>query len=326
MSCGSNIVIVSEANDPSAERVVDLLRHMGIPIRTLVQREFPEFVSLTVCVDNAGGARVGFESTESWEFGPRDTIWLREIRNPVVHSRITDPRKRRMVENECYELLRGAYELSMSRWFPGRWGDVLAAERKLPQLRAAVSVGFEVPDTLVSTNPVEVIAFFRKHEGRIITKTLGQGMRWNIPEASRYTRLMSLREVKYIPDASLCPVIYQPYMEKRLEIRATVVGEQVFAVAIHSQVTGRTEHDWRRYDLQRTPHEVYELPADVAARCVALTKNLSLNYGAIDLILTPDGRYVFLEVNPGGQWLWLEDLTGIPISRAIANWLAFGHR
>src|SRR5439155_11640005 len=89
--------------------------------------------------------------------------------------------------------------------------------------------------------------------------------------------------------------------------------------------TNHTKYDWRRYDLEQTPHLPHQLPDDVAQRCVALTERLGVRYGAVDLILTPDGRYVFLEINPNGQYLWIEELTGLPISDAIRDLLMQGH-
>jgi glutathione synthase/RimK-type ligase-like ATP-grasp enzyme len=100
-----------------------------------------------------------------------------------------------------------------------------------------------------------------------------------------------------------------------------VVGKRVFAAEIHSQVSNRTRFDWRRYDLRTTPHRPHELPPDVARRCIELTAQLRLAYAAIDLILTPDDRYVFLELNSAGEYGWIEDLTGLPISQAIADYL-----
>jgi glutathione synthase/RimK-type ligase-like ATP-grasp enzyme len=108
---------------------------------------------------------------------------------------------------------------------------------------------------------------------------------------------------------------------KRFELRVTVVGEQVFAAEIHSQQTNRTRVDWRRYDLSHTPHLPHALPEHVQVKCVELVRRLGLCYGAIDLILTPDGRYVFLEINPSGQYMWIEERTGLPISEAVANLL-----
>jgi len=101
---------------------------------------------------------------------------------------------------------------------------------------------------------------------------------------------VSPRDVAYAEAVSLCPVVLQAYVPKRLELRVTVVGQQAFAAEIHSQATHRTRVDWRRY-------------------------------GTIDLILTPDDRYVFLELNSAGEYGWIEDLTGLPISDAIAGFL-----
>src|SRR5439155_14491583 len=94
---------------------------------------------------------------------------------------------------------------------------------------------------------------------------------------------------------------------------------------IHSQATNHTRYDWRRYDFCKTPHRPHALPAEVQARCVRLVRRLGLCYGAIDMVLTPDGRYVFLEINPNGQYLWIEQETGLPISDAICDLLMQGH-
>jgi glutathione synthase/RimK-type ligase-like ATP-grasp enzyme len=116
-------------------------------------------------------------------------------------------------------------------------------------------------------------------------------------------------------------MILQAYVPKQLELRITVVGQQIFAAEIHSQQTHHTRHDWRRYDLSNTPHFPHELPLEVSERCIQLVNRLELCYGAIDMILTPDGQYVFLELNPSGQYGWIEQETGLPISSAICDFL-----
>jgi glutathione synthase/RimK-type ligase-like ATP-grasp enzyme len=113
-------------------------------------------------------------------------------------------------------------------------------------------------------------------------------------------------------------------VEKRVELRVTVVGTKVFAAEIDSQATNHTRFDWRRYDLGNTPHRAHPLPDDVAERCLALTQRLGLSYGAIDLIVTPDGRYVFIEINPNGQYSWIEHCTGLPITDALCDLLMAG--
>ena len=137
----------------------------------------------------------------------------------------------------------------------------------------------------------------------------------------RYTEAVSTRDVAYAKTLRFCPVILQAYIPKQVELRITVVGRKVFAAEIRSQETNHTRHDWRRYDHFKTPYFIHELPQDVIQHCVQLVEKLGLCYGAIDMIVTPDGRYVFLEINSNGQYLWVEQATRLVISDAIADLL-----
>ncbi len=114
----------------------------------------------------------------------------------------------------------------------------------------------------------------------------------------------------------------QEYVPKDVELRVTIVGRKVFACAIHSQDSELTKHDWRKYDFGNVRHELCTLPGEVEQNLIALLRFWNLSYGAIDLVRTPDGRYVFLEINPNGQWGWIEELTGAPIAETIAETLA----
>jgi glutathione synthase/RimK-type ligase-like ATP-grasp enzyme len=183
-------------------------------------------------------------------------------------------------------------------------------------------LGFELPPTLVTTSPTDFLAFYQIHNGNVVSKLAGTAF-FNAAGTTfcRYTEFVSKRDVGYAHSVRHAPVILQAYVPKRIELRITVVGEQVFAAEIHSQATNHTRHDWRRYDLDQTPHRPHELPDGLAQLCVRLTERLGLRYGAIDMILTPDGSYVFLEINPNGQYLWIEALTGLPISDAICDLL-----
>ena len=109
----------------------------------------------------------------------------------------------------------------------------------------------------------------------------------------------------------------------KVELRITVVGKNVFAAEIHSQQKEATRHDWRR-DALALEHRNHPLPDDIKLKCIQLAKTFGLEFGAIDMILTPDGRYVFLEINPNGQWAWIEETTGLPISEALIELLCQG--
>lgn len=67
---------------------------------------------------------------------------------------------------------------------------------------------------------------------------------------------------------------------------------------------------------------VHNLSPDIEAKIQALMKEFGLIYGAFDFIVTPDGRHVFLEVNPAGHYMWIESKLGLPITAALADVLS----
>jgi glutathione synthase/RimK-type ligase-like ATP-grasp enzyme len=118
----------------------------------------------------------------------------------------------------------------------------------------------------------------------------------------------------------LCPMTFQEMIPKALELRTTVVGDRVMTASIDSQASARAAHDWRRDGLRLVQDwRAYELPREVEEKILRLMDYFVLNYGAIDIIVTPDGRHVFLEVNPVGEFFWLERSPGLPVSDAIAD-------
>jgi glutathione synthase/RimK-type ligase-like ATP-grasp enzyme len=114
---------------------------------------------------------------------------------------------------------------------------------------------------------------------------------------------------------------FQENVPKALELRTIIVGKQVFTAAINSQQLDGATYDWRKEG--RALHEkwqAYNLPEDIEKKLLQLTAYFGLNYGAIDIIVTPDGRHVFLEINPVGEFFWLELFAPyFPISQAIAE-------
>jgi hypothetical protein len=115
---------------------------------------------------------------------------------------------------------------------------------------------------------------------------------------------------------------FQEKVEKVVELRITIVGFDVYPAAIDSNRVASGAVDWRRAIPELGEHwTAYELPAGVVTALIALLDRLEMNYGAVDMIVTPDGRHVFLEVNPIGQFYWIEHTVGHPISTSIAGLL-----
>ena len=211
-------------------------------------------------------------------------------------------------------------------WF-GDPEAIRVANRKPYQLMLAKELGFSIPQTLVTNSPDAAKQFAESLDSDIAIKPMWaagivmeeEGVERGV---SIYTKRLSKAEfLGNLPSVKNCPLILQSYVEKDFELRITVVGEKVFACAIRSQASEKTKEDWRRYDLPNTPHSEFELPSEVRQKCIDLVKRLGLSFGCIDMIVTPKGEYIFLEINPNGQWLWIEHLTGMPISQAIADLL-----
>jgi glutathione synthase/RimK-type ligase-like ATP-grasp enzyme len=108
-------------------------------------------------------------------------------------------------------------------------------------------------------------------------------------------------------------------INKQFDLRVTVVGRNAFAAEIHSQDSEETAVDWRKGTRPDLVHKEHQPADDVAAKCIEITRSFGLRFSAIDLVLDHEGRYWFLELNPNGQWAWIERRVGLPISSAIAE-------
>ena len=115
------------------------------------------------------------------------------------------------------------------------------------------------------------------------------------------------------------PVIFQEYVDAVYDLRITLVGDEIFAAAIHSQQTSYPT-DFRM-DMSNAKIAAVDLPPNVQERLRQYRRALGLQYGAVDMRLRADGKYVFLEVNPAGQWLFIEEATKQPIAAALARLL-----
>jgi glutathione synthase/RimK-type ligase-like ATP-grasp enzyme len=182
------------------------------------------------------------------------------------------------------------------------------ADRKAAQLLHARAVGFTIPDTLLSNDPERIRDFFRSHGERVIYKPYLPAT-WAAEGRMYSTFTAALSEELLANDGALsqAPGIYQSMVEKQYELRVTVMGRSVFASRIDSQKDGYYLADWRaNIRDQGFASKRHPLPPQIEQRCIDLLKRMGLVFGCIDIIVTPEGEHVFLEVNEMGQFLWLE--------------------
>jgi glutathione synthase/RimK-type ligase-like ATP-grasp enzyme len=320
------IFILTESEDAHADHIEQKLRQRGADLVRFNPAQFPSQAALSLDLAATGHSwstlRTGGRAID---LSAVTAVYNRRPQNPVAHATIQDPPTRAFVEQECKAVVVDVWNAMDCLWLPARHYAIQQAQLKASQLKVAAALGLEIPPTLITNDPEAVLEFYRQHNSRIVSKLAGPAFYGSIGQTfCRYTEVVSRRDVGHVRAIQFCPAIFQAYVPKRVELRITVVGQAVFAAEIHSQVSHQTRHDWRRYDHNETPYFPHELPDQLEQRCAQLVERLGLCYGAIDMVLTPDGRYVFLEINPNGQYLWIEDATGLPISDAICDLLMTG--
>jgi hypothetical protein len=309
------ILVISTPRDEHAQRVLAELLKIGAPAQLLDLSEFPLRLGLNLQYGKEGREFILGCADGGLNLEDCGAVWWRRPQSPDVGPDITQPSHRLFALNECNEALQGLWHALDAYWINDPARDQVA-HRKAYQLRVAQDVGLTIPDTLISNCPRAATTFIsRIGAERVVYKSFSA-----TEQEWRETRVLKQGELQFIDNVRYAPVIFQEYVEADVDLRITVIGDHLFPAAIHSQDTAY-KVDFR-IDIANARIEATELPPKVEDQLRALMARLGLVYGAIDMRRTPDGRYVFLEINPAGQWLFIEQFSQQPISRALANALA----
>ncbi len=319
-----SILIVTHSNDnDSVVRVVEsIARKGGHAIRFDTDR-YPTDVRLTSYYGASGDERLTL-TNEDGEFDLREVtaIWHRRINFGANLPPSLDRQLRHASLGEASAAAHGMLA-SLNAFRMDHLHHIRHAENKQLQLQVARELGLNTPRTLTTNDPTAVKAFAKSCEDGLVTKMLSSFAIYDEgKELVVFTNPVKPEDLEDLSGLSLCPATFQELLPKSLEIRATVVGKRVMSAAVDSQVSARAVHDWRRDGARMLQDwQPYQLPQEVEEKILRLMNYFSLNYGAIDIILTPDYKHVFLELNPCGEFFWLERSPGLPISEAIADLL-----
>ena len=198
--------------------------------------------------------------------------------------------------------------------------NILRASNKPEQLRIAQEMGFLIPKTCITADKELILKFFEENQKDVIVKAVKHGFLYDGLNARvAATQLLDDESVHDLDRYARLPMIFQKRIHKYCDVRVTVVGGKIFATAIHSQDHKETEVDWRLADHYKITlqHESITLPENISKLCKMIVSHFNLRYAAIDLVLSKKGEYYFLELNPNGQWAWIEQETGSLIRDAI---------
>lgn len=246
-------------------------------------------------------------------------VWYRRSIHPQPQTSLT-PAEQHFVAGEFRHLVMGLLLNSRITWV-NPIDKVSVAENKLYQLQVATNLGLQVPRTLVSSDIEKLRNFASENIAGTICKPIFHGMFFDGASChSVYTRRLDV-ETMDVESLSVCPVLLQEEIPRISDVRATYIGQHCFVADIRGD---SSLIDWRTPDTT-VDYSVSSLDSTTDTLCRQMLVDLGLVYGAFDFIRKPSGELVFLEVNPTGEWAWLEDKLGFPMRDAFIE-LFFGDR
>ncbi|POX47710.1 RimK domain-containing protein [Streptomyces sp. Ru71] len=316
------VLIVAAADDWPTDRVVVELEERGAEVFRMDTADFPLRLALS--------GRIGQE--DAWtgdlttdhrtvELSRVGAVYYRAPRAFQFPEGMSGPEER-FAAAQARAGLGGVLSALECRWV-NHPTAMARAEYKPVQLAAARSVGLTIPDTLITNRPDDVLAFAVDTGRPLVCKPVASPVLIEDGQLkSVYTRRLTPEDLRDLDGISTTAHLFQTWIPKAYEVRLTVVGTRMFAAAIHAGSEAAHE-DWRS-DYASLTYEITTVPRPVRRAMLRLMDVLRLRYGAADFIVDPEGQWTFLEVNPCGQWDWIQVATGLPMVEAIADELQGG--
>ncbi|MCA1564842.1 MAG: MvdC family ATP-grasp ribosomal peptide maturase [Acidobacteria bacterium] len=302
----------------TVDRVAEALARRGAKTFRFDTDRFPREVRLAARLSGAGNYTIE-DGAATCDARAVRAVWARKIWPPVLDEHL-DPKFRQMCLRESVAALHGFFDgLHAARWVNDRAREDEAGN-KLRQLRLAAEAGLAIPRTLLTNDAEQAREFFRENDGALVAKLLtAVSVSMGADSDFVYTNKVGAGDLEDAAGLRHSPMVFQEHIPKSLELRVAYVAGKFFVGALDASRTVGGQIDWRRAAPGECRWQRDEIPAELAAQLTTLMRRLQLVYGAIDIIRTPAGRHVFLEVNPGGEWGMLERDLDFPISEAIAD-------
>lgn len=308
------ILLVTNRRDITMDYVVAELKRRETPFYRLNTELLPQSISTMSGRDRkAWSIRIDDREVRGDQI---TAAYFRRPGAPNSLDSVKDLAEKSYIESEWGSFLKSLYMCLEDVWFSSPT-QIFLAEDKPRQLVLAHELGFDIPEVCVTNDWTSVRKLIDQHGA--IGKPLREAVLSGGNERVMFTHRIDTLSESDAEAIALAPFIVQREILKRYDVRVTVVGTKVFATAIWSQANAETEVDWRQGTRTDLKHERIELEESISQRCIDLVRVLGLRFGAIDFVCDQDGKLWFLEVNPNGQWAWIENLTGYPISRAIVD-------
>lgn len=325
-------LIFSEKEDRQTNEIIDRLLHYDKDVRRYNRDFTPAEKNEILEVVNGQGLQAGTETKAPANLAiyhrrPSDRIIGQLLDRTLSEEDITYPKFE--AGSTYFRYFKANYLMHQVKYFEAALNDpsytickIDYPLNKYEVLLKAQSVGMNIPPTLISGDKEEVTAFFKAQGENIITKTLYE----IIPSTAGaqegfhikcYTQ--KIEDLSLLPDRFF-PTLFQKNIEKKYELRIFYLDGACFAAAILSQLDADSQQDFRNAD-RNTPNRVvpYNLSAALEHQIVALMQSVGLNTGSLDIMIGVDGKPYFLEINPVGQYGWINTYCNFGISDALAQ-------
>ena len=315
------VLLITNKQDITVDFIVRELKAQKCPYYRLNTEDIPTIVHVQFDVDNGNYILYDTIKQESLSLSDISSVYFRRPEIATLENiPKLDSYERNYLRLELATLLEGIYKSLRNVYWINDVYKIREAENKLYQLQIAQEIGFKIPRTVIANEHKLLKQTMEAFQGDCIIKPIRSG-NMGYADGRKVIFTSMVDPENFTPERiTAFPVYLQENIHKTCDTRCIVVGSRVFAASIDSQRSEDGKVDWRKAH-EYLPHYKIDLPDEIQRKAIALTQRLELTYSAIDLVLSTNREYIFLECNPNGQWAWIENRLGYPISKRIVSLL-----
>ncbi|WP_131735415.1 MvdC/MvdD family ATP grasp protein [Actinomadura roseirufa] len=315
----ATILVVTARWDSTAYAAAEILRRNGREAAFFYPEDLPQRAQVDSVFRQGKWSNILHTEDGSIDLDDIKAVWWRKpyVSRPSDSlSRVQFPYARR----ESEYAMKGLWELLLNDpevyWMSNPHNIRRAGNKMIQMTRGAVH-GLVSPKTIITNDPEAVRKFYDECSKRMVFKSMTGPFLLPGEVEEEYTaetfvpglplvRPFTDEDMEHVDSVRYSACMFQEFVEKKHELRVTIFEDQIFTCQIDSQKNDLTRYDWRRSD-SLPDATAGELPDSIADACLKLLDEFDLRFGAFDFIVTPDDEYIFLEVNPNGQWLFIQE-------------------
>lgn len=300
------IHIISQEAEFTTDVVMDWLFSLGFKVNRINGQSLDDKSNLTISISND---KINATIIEGNEVPEGDVAWYRRFGRPSIAKKMkefdfdfessesifsTIKRDRQVLKGFLFN------ELEIKEWLNP---PELVSMNKLKVLKLAAEIGLKIPPTIICTRKSVLLNFFSIHKELILKSISEVPFISNKKSFHTYlTHKIDPKDFEVIPE-NFVPSCFQKLIHKKYELRIFYLDGECYSMAIFSQKDSSTKVDFRNYNTKHPNRNVpYKLPNEISLKIKELMNVIGLNCGSIDIIKDVNGDYIFLEVNPVGQF------------------------